>query len=113
MTLAYPISYMVFIKGQSLKNKTCLEGIVESRMVHIVSDSGDQQCENVELLEAVLQLQHPDERVGHLRNAEAVEVVVERNGKIATIDGTDPVVEEVHVDVERRVETEFNEHPAH
>jgi len=80
--------------------KHCLKCVVQSRVVDVVGNGGDNQREYVEVLQHVLQLQHPDERVGHLRHAEAVEVVVERDGQVAAVDGADPVVDDVHVDVQ-------------
>jgi len=82
-------------------------------MVDIMGDGGDDERQYIEVLETVLEVEHPDERVGHLRDAEAVEVVVEGDGQVAAVDGADPVVEDVHVDVHRRVEAELDEHPAH
>ena len=78
-----------------------------------MSDRRDHQSEEIKIFKAVLQLQHPDERVRHLSHAEAVIEVVERDGQIAAVDGADPVVEDVHVDVQRRVQTKFDEHPSH
>jgi len=68
-------------------------------MIDIMNDSCDDQYKKIQFLEAVLELHHPDERVGHLCDAEAVREVVERDGQVAAIDGAQPVVEFVHVDV--------------
>ena len=65
-----------------------------------MSDGGDHQRKDIKVFEVVLELQHPDERVGHLCHAEAVVVVVERDGQIAAVDGADPVIKDVHVDVQ-------------
>ena len=69
-------------------------------MAHVVNNSSYKQCKDVEFLQAVLELEHPDEGVGHLCHAETVEEVVKRDGQIGAVDGTDPVVHDVHVDVQ-------------
>jgi len=68
-------------------------------MVHVVNDCGDEQCEEVQIFKVVLQLQHPDEGVGHLSDAKAVIVVVEWHWQIAAVYGADPVVKDIHIDV--------------
>jgi len=69
-------------------------------MIHVVTDCGDEQGEDVQVFQAVLELQHPDKGVGHLSHTEAVIVVVERDWQIAAVDGANPVVHDVHVNVQ-------------
>lgn len=80
-----------------------LIGIVEARVINVVTYGRDEEAENVEGRKKLQQSKAPDKSVLHLCNDERVLKVVKRYVVIALVHLTHPLVQSGHLYVKSNV----------